>query len=63
MGQNTSEQDEVKKEKSQREIEEERAEEMAKAVIHYAKCGECGVSLPVEQLADNGSYLVCPKCL
>ncbi|HBO84042.1 MAG: hypothetical protein A2073_01650 [Deltaproteobacteria bacterium GWC2_42_11] len=57
------EENEVKKEKTQREIEEERAGEMAKAVVHYAKCGECGVVLPVDQMSDNGSYIVCPKCL
>ena len=57
------EENEVKKEKTQMEIEEERAEEMAKTIVHYAKCGDCGVVLPVDQLADNGSYVVCPKCL
>lgn len=57
------EENEVKKEKTQMEIEEEKAEEMAKAVVHYAKCGECGAVLPVEQMSDNGSYIVCPKCL
>lgn len=57
------EENEVKKEKTQREIEEEKAEEMANAATHYAKCGECGAVLPVEQMSDNGSYIVCPKCL
>jgi len=32
-------------------------------VIHYAKCGECGVELPYDQLYDNGNYLVCSKCI
>ncbi len=57
------EENEVKREKTQREIEEEKAEEMAKASVHYAKCGECGISLPVDQMSDNGNYIVCPKCL
>lgn len=52
-----------KEEKTPREIEEEKAEEIAKEVVHYAKCGECGAVLPVEQMADNGNYIVCPKCL
>lgn len=34
-----------------------------KDVIRYAKCGECGVTLPYDQLYDNGNYLVCSKCL
>lgn len=57
------EENDVQKEKTQRQIEEEKAEEMAKAATHYVKCGECGAVLPVEQMSDNGSYIVCPKCL
>lgn len=34
-----------------------------KEVIRYARCGECGVTLPYDQLYDNGNYLVCSKCL
>lgn len=34
-----------------------------KEVIRYAKCGECGVALPYDQLYDNGNYLVCSKCI
>lgn len=36
--------------------------EKEEAKVHYAKCGECGASVPYSDLHDNGSFLVCSKC-
>lgn len=52
---------EVKKEERVVRRDGEGVEE--KEIVFYARCGECGVELPYDQLCDNGSYLVCKKCI